>query len=307
MQDSLTATYTRTRWASPDGRASVGVVTLDDGTASTVVGSPTPALVAGQRYRFAGSWVTHETHGRQFRFALAVRDVGVHRGGVLAYLTRLDGIGEARASTLWDAFGPEAVAALRDRPASVATAKLLPAEVAFAASRVLQKEQVREAVTLELYSLLAKRGFQIAKVVEEALRLWGQRAAERVRRNPYALLLAEVTSCSWARCDALYLSLGGKSDAMRRQALAGVSWVQSQGGDTWHPAGHVAQAIRALCGIESDPVRGIMLAARLRLLEVWRRGGERFVALKEEAKNEATVARRLRLLSCGAENGRATA
>ncbi len=288
----LTATYLRSRWCSPDGGLQISEVE-SHGNGYVVAGPGLPPLVKGQTYRFVGAWEQHPTHGRQYRYAHAVRDLGVDREGMVAYLSLLDGIGEGRATRLWMAFGPDAVATLRDRPAHVAAGKYLPAEVAFAASRALQRDAWRERVTLEVYSLLAKRGFQVAKVVEESVKLWGQRAAEMIRRSPYSLHLKGVTSCGWLRTDKLYLDMGGRRDAIKRQALCGLVWVKERAGDTWHPAEGVCLAIRAACGPASDPLRALKLSIRARLLTLWRDGEDRYVALTAQARDEGEVARLL--------------
>lgn len=297
----LVGSFLAARWRAEDGSAIIAAVRDQQGRQQTIKGPPDsgPTLTAGVTYRFHGTWKTHDKYGLQFEFA-AFSAVEAHdRKGVIAYLqTVADNVGEKRAAKLWDAYGPFAVATLRQSPEKVAEAGIMSLEDAKEAAQTLHDASAFESVKVDLLALFSGRGFQANKLIKECLRLWRHRAAEMVRRNPYLLLLKKLPSCGWKRCDRLYIDLGHPPAKRKRQTLVAVAELRNErGGHTWVPVEQIGRAIQQAVKCGAEPVEAIDLGIRARLIARHRdRGGQLWLAEGGKARNEEAVAFHVRRL-----------
>jgi hypothetical protein len=123
---------------------------------------------------------------------------------------------------------------------------------------------------------------------------WGARAPERVRRDPFALLIAGLPGCGFLRCDALYLSLGHNPARLKRQALCcwqALREFGDRGGDTWFVVERVAQELHRKLGDAARPKAAVRLGLRARWLARYRdREGKLWLAEARKAANEQRVA-----------------
>ena len=290
--------------AASDSLASLGITAT-----LTVTGVDHDGVVRkGSTLRFHGSYADHPRYGRQFQFVAAVRYMVTTRAGVTRYLTSVcHQVGQVRAARLWDAYGPDAVTVLRTDPARVVADGYLPADIAGLAAETLADLSRNEAARIELYELFQGRGFP-RSAIADAIRLWGIRAAEMVRRNPFNLMTAGVSGCGFIRCDKLYLDLGKNPQSLKRQALAAWHAIREQGtGDTWHAVDDVVRGIMTRVGSTEKQVKkalacGLRTAAWARVEDGQRvedrtslfvrrvDGGVEWIALGEEAEQEKGVA-----------------
>jgi exodeoxyribonuclease V alpha subunit len=289
--EELTGTVAAVAWRSDDG--TFLVVRLVDGT--TVTGptdaGPTLAPGAQAQYRFYGRWQEHPRYGRQF-VADAWFLVQPHdERGILAYLeTFAEGVGTKTALKLWQAFGPDAVRVLETQPEIVAARGLMTRKAAITAADSLRAAGAFQDTKIALMGLLSGRGFQLAVVMREAIRLWTVRAPDVIRRNPYALMLRRVPSCGFQRCDKLYLDLDNRPGRLKRQALCLWHWLRTEGeGHTWHSCQRAEQVLNSLIGADAAPLRAMRLGKRAGLFAVRHEGGD-WIADARNADNERTLA-----------------
>lgn len=306
--EELTGTVLGVVFRSEDRSRVVARVLTGAGGCATVTGpdrADSP-LAKSLAFRFVGRWDDHPKFGRQFRFDAAVLGSPVGKAGMVAYLTSLvDRVGEKRAGRLWELYGDRAADVLRDDPGRVVADQVLGEGEAASASASLQQHRGRERVLLEMLTLVAGRGFG-RKLPEEAVKLWGDRAGERVRRNPYLLLLHDLPGAGWKRCDKLWLDLGHSPTHPKRQVLAAVAYLEDGHGDTWHEAKKVAGAIAEACGPSADPKRSLRTAERWGKIAIRRKGDQRHVALAQNARAEEAVARKVKELLAWTAPNRAT-
>lgn len=276
----------RVIWRDDDKPACI--LALTDGKV-VVADAPSAAFVRGQRYRFLGRWDDSD-RGYRFKAATYTRDQPATRVAVVKYLSDVcSGVGAKIADRLWDAYGPDAVATLREKPREVAAAGVMGEEAALAAADELVRHGHLEKTRIDLHGLFAGRGFP-GKLIDRAIGEWGARAPEVVRANPYRLLTAKLPGCGFKRCDSLYLDLGGKADALKRQALAGWNALRDdRSGSTWVPAGNVVAAIQDAVKT-ADPVKAIKLGVRGGMFGLRRDGAARWVAVADHARAERRVA-----------------
>lgn len=280
MLEEITATYLseRFRFANADGDVIIGSA-FANGAVNANVGIKGQAdqgeLGEGQTYRFYGKWTEYKNkHSgkieKQFAFQSFVREAPHGRDGVVAYLKAAGeglGLGTVRCQRLWELYGSEAVAAMRERPAEVverllaAGLKIQPENAAKIAA-TLAEQQALEACTLDLMDVLNGRGFP-KSTSRLAVREWGNRAASIIRRNPYRLM--NFRGCGFKRCDALYLDLKHDPNAIRRQGLcAWYTLARDSEGHTHYPLGFVERGIReSIAGAKLDLEAATKFARKL--------------------------------------------
>src|SRR5581483_2654526 len=157
-------------------------------------------------YRFLGKWIAHETRGYQFHFDTYTRHAPPTKSGVIKYLIDLaPHCGRVTALRLWEAYGPDAVAVLRGDPARVVADGILTADQAEESAKALAKVAAHEQTRLAIFGLLGGRGFPLEKLIAAALKKWGAKAAERIRANPFGMLVHRLPGAGFKRCDRLYL------------------------------------------------------------------------------------------------------
>lgn len=255
-------------------------------------------LILGATYRWYGGWYTHPRYGLQF-IAKSFVEVAPHdRQGIMAYLQRAPHVGLVTARVLWDALGGEAVKALRTDPIStrkkivILGAKRFTEKAAKEAAEWLETQAAAEDAEIDLIGLLAGRGFPRA-AKKAALRLWGNKAAEAIRRNPY--LLMKIPGCGFGRADAMYIDLGGDPTRLKRQALC-VWYAMSRdmSGSTWFDVEFVQEALtKSIGGAAVQAVRACKLGIRGKLLATHRNGEARpYLTEARRSVAEQTVADR---------------
>lgn len=273
----LTAIYEteRLRFENADGDVVIATARPVNG----VVGEPIAIKGKAERgelqqhlsYRFYGHWTEYQhpktrKKEKQFAFKTFVASQPHGRAGVITYLKKAGdgrGIGQARATKLWDLFGSDAVRILREQPEVVAAAvKGLSTEDATAASIWLKEKQSLEDCTIELTSVLDGKGFP-KDTASRAIKVWGNKSAEIIKADPYKLM--HFRGCGFKRCDSLYLELGLDPARLRRQAFCAWYAVASNTeGHTWFPAQVAADGVKSMVGgTEARPAKAIKMARRI--------------------------------------------
>ncbi|MDQ2622545.1 MAG: hypothetical protein M3Y45_05840, partial [Actinomycetota bacterium] len=103
--------------AEDDGFA---VVEVRDDSGEDIIATGTLAhLKPGERARLSGEWQQHQKFGRQLKVNMAVPMDPGDREGQVAYLTSLRHIGQVRAETLCDMYGPEVLDEIAADPSGV--------------------------------------------------------------------------------------------------------------------------------------------------------------------------------------------
>lgn len=309
----------RFRFENPDGDVIVGIARLDvpadDPQAGRVISIKGQAdvdeLTPYLSYRFYGRWTSYtnrrtKVEEQQFAFETFVKNQPYDRASVITYLCEAGaghGLGTARAATLWEAFGSDAVRVMRETP-EVAQEKLISARLPItdqqrdAIARWLAEEANIEACKLELTSLLVGRGFP-KTTIREAVREWGNQAAHFIKANPYRLM--NFRGCGFKRCDAMYLDLGLPPGNLKRQTLCAWHTVaRNTEGHTWFPLELAISGIKAnVAGAQLNEPKAMKLAKRSKALSFIRtgfnnelvdRGGRLWVAEGRKASNELRLA-----------------
>ncbi len=294
--EELTGVYRSTRFLSEDKTFVIGG--LEDKT--TVKGNCEPGgLVPGCKYRFMGRWKDDPKWGKQFEFSAYVQHDPHSRHGVVEYLERFAPyIGEQRAHRLVDLYGADrAISVLKTNPRQVAIdLKGLSLERAEEASEVLRSIEKFQETRVKLLDLFAGRGFPQA-LYEECIKKFGVKAPERIKHDPWCLVVRKMPGCGFARVDRLYLELGHPVDRMKRQVMAFWHTLHSDmSGSVWFRKEEIVQDVGGMITGNYRPERAIRIGIRSGFLATREIGGETWIAEAEESRSEVDIAERLAVL-----------
>jgi hypothetical protein len=228
-------------------------------------------LTRGQRYRFYGRFASYRNkrsgeNERQFHFQTFVAAVAHDRDSVVSYLANAGaghGVGTGTAGKAFDRWGSGCIGIIREDPERLREiSNRITAEQAAVIGEKLRQQQATEDATIDLTSLLSGRGLP-KTTPRSAIKKWGNRAAEVVRRDPYSLMA--FRGCGFKLCDALFIELGHNPAKLRRQALSAWYSIASQStGDTWFPATQVLRSIESAIGAaNARPKTAVRMAMRL--------------------------------------------
>lgn len=257
------------------------------------------AFVRGQLYRFLGRWEDHPQKGHQFRFSTVVRDTPGGRPGVIKYLVDFaPNVGRATAEKLWDKYGSAAIRVLREEPGRIQEDRIMSLDAAKEAGAALAEGIAVERTKVDLFGLLDGGGFP-GKMIDAAISLWGVKAPSIIRRDPFSLLVNDLSGAGFKRCDKLYCDLGYPRDRLKRQLIYLWNWCrESCDGHTWHDGPAAVKALRdGIPGEAVNPKRAIILGKRAGWLRLRKdEAGKLWIAESEKARNESEIARHIRRL-----------
>lgn len=293
----------RVKWRSEDRTCIIAVCECKTAVVMKQV-SETTELVPGMTYRFLGQFDVHHTHGRQFNaLQFQIREPN-SRHGLVKYLERYaPNIGPAIASQLYDAFGSDAVKQLRTDPdAAAAACRSLSAEKARESAKALQALVKLEETKIALMNLFAGRGFPNS-LVDDCIGKWGILAPDRVRRDPFTLLVHDLAGAGFARCDRLYADLGLPMQRLKRQVIC--LWNELQADMSGHTWFRLDEAVRRLGelvgGVKVQPNKALRLGVRSGWLAVRQdSAGVWWLASGKHAADEQYLADRVGELMEGA-------
>lgn len=238
----------------------------------SIIGDASPdELKFHQHYRLYGKFTTYTNKrtGRtekQFRFQTFVLAIAHDRRGVVNYLVAAGkgrGLGSATAEAAWKQFGSDAIRLIREDPGLLVDLNpRMSTENAETIAGRLRQQQKTEDATIELTGLLAGRGLP-RTTARNAIKRWGNIAAQVIRRDPYKLM--GFHGCGFKRADALWLEFGHGPARLKRQLMCAWNECDSNSdGHTWFPYDQIAQSIRQNIGsAKANPVKAITCGLRL--------------------------------------------
>lgn len=236
-----------------------------DGLVSVKGQADVDELEYRKTYRFLGVWSSYfnrrqQQKEMQFAFRTFVPHIPHDKESLIDYLAaagRGNGIGPSKANILVESFGVDGVLEqCRTNPKRIQSLlKLRPGQSdAFAAKLI--EQQATENATLEVDKLLSGRGFP-KTLVRKVIKEWGNRAAEVIQDDPYALML--FRGCGFRLTDKLYIALGKDPESIDRQALClWYSMASNTEGHTWFRATDQCRDLQRMIGSANvDPVAAI--------------------------------------------------
>lgn len=175
------------------------VLELESGNELITAVGVMPELNAGEFLELSGYWDFHPSFGKQFKVELCEHKLPVDAGDILRYLSSgaIKGIGSATAVKIVDRFGADSLDVINNDPERLAQIKGISLDKAKAISAEYKKQFAIREVMLSL----EKFGMTSAECVK-AFNAFGVRAADIIKRNPYALC-GEGVGFGFARAEAI--------------------------------------------------------------------------------------------------------
>jgi hypothetical protein len=287
-ETEITGEYGSHRFAKPDG--SWLIATLKSGV-SIVGAAAATAFIPGVEYTFSGRWEDHKTYGRQFKFNTFIAKAPVTDSAVMAYFSRYlfgsgTNIGPVKArKILAEVSAERCLAVMKSDPKRVAEITGIKIEDATAAAEILIEIEKFEATRIQLVHLLQGRGFTQA-CIDSAVDDFGVCAAERIRRDPFTMLVRRYPSAGFARCEQLYRDLGLPEHRLKRQTICLWHQIQQANGSVWINAEQAVGELKRLISARVNPKKAIELGLRAKWLAKKRVDGVLWIAVREDAMNE---------------------
>ena len=273
------------------------VLRLDtlDGGVTTVVGT-LPSACAGEELHAFGEWMTHPSHGRQFKAEYAERSLPRTTEAIYAYLAgrAVKGIGPATATLIVDRFGEQTLDVLENQPEKLTEIRGISQEKA----QRISADFRRQAGLRRLMEFLCGHGLRPLLAVR-LYRFYGEGAMDVLGGDPYILAAPHIGG-SFSEADHLAFDLGCESDDPNRVRAAVIFELRhnANNGHCFIPADKLTAATAQFINAEPENV-----AAAIEILE--ERGaitrsplaGRDACYLSELYEAETFVAERLRQLA----------
>ena len=175
------------------------VLELESGDELITAVGVMPELKAGELLELSGHWDFHASFGRQFRVELCEHKMPASAGDILRYLSAggVKGIGPKLAVKIVDRFGENTLDIIENDPERLAQIRGISPEKA----KSISEDFKRQFAVREIMMSLEKYGMTTAECVK-AFNAFGVRAADIIRRNPYALC-GEGVGFSFERAEVI--------------------------------------------------------------------------------------------------------
>ena len=186
-----------------------------DGEIITVVGC-IPCAAPGENLIATGVWMTHPTHGEQFKAEQVERHMPTTETEILSYLSSgvIRGVGPATAQRLVERFGVDTLQVLEEAPERISLIKGITAKKA---------KEIGEAFRYQtgmrrLLEFLSRNDLPLSLAMR-LYRRYGRESMEAVLRNPY-LLVDDFYGVDFSVMDEIALGMGFDGGSQRRVEAA---------------------------------------------------------------------------------------
>ncbi|MCL2563871.1 MAG: ATP-dependent RecD-like DNA helicase [Oscillospiraceae bacterium] len=181
----------------------------------TAVGS-LPFLAPGEILHAEGGWMTHPTHGEQFKIAAARRELPRTEQAVYDFLASrtIRGIGPRTAQAIVDRFGADALEIIEAHPEQLTNLKGFSLQKAREVGQAVR----RQAALRLLIDFLTRHEMPVQLSIR-LYAVYGDNASAAVKDDPY-LLADPRFGGDFHLADTLALSLGVDGDSPRRLMAA---------------------------------------------------------------------------------------
>lgn len=262
-------------------------------------GVPAMVVEVGRQVVAWASVETHPRYGEQFSAEIIDDEIPLDRRGAIAYMSRtLEGVGEALAGRIYDAFGQSTYEVISHQPnrlrevSGIGEAKL----------QAIVDSWTERSVIRTLWSHLAKHEGIGGSVPAKIYARFGDRAMEVVRTRPYEI--ARIDGIGFKTADTIALDSGMPRDSVARiaGAISHILEHDSQQGHTSKPVAAMVTEVGRITELTQphdaerigEVVESLVSRGELELREL---GGHPCLTPKVAAHQERAIARRLRELA----------
>ncbi len=251
-----------------------------------------PQIHTGESLKMIGSWVVHQTYGRQFQVSLFEKAVPTTKEGMEKYLSSriIKGLGPKMAKKIVERFGEATFYVIEEKPDRLAEIKGISYEKAMMISSVFQEQhQLRSAVVfLQGLGISTAYAMKIYKKYKE-------RTYDIVKQNPYRLA-DDIFGIGFKMSDKLAAAMGITPDSPHR-VKSGIKYILNQeagNGHVYLPKGLLIEKAEELLGIHPAVIENSIMELQVDN-QIWqeRLSGEDIVYLNTYYSAEMAVAKKL--------------
>lgn len=241
----------------------------------------------GEKYRFFGEWKEDDKWGAYFAFNhVCPADVVRSPSAVIRYLMGFQ-ITLSKAQALNRRFGPDTIDVCRSADSELERSQILTIDQSVKLRSAIIASAKFQEIRIELTGLFAGRGFQ-REAVHACIKTWGTRAVEVVKRDPFKMLVANIPSAGFKRCDKLWTDdIAKPKNALRRQFFCAWDALRGLDGDTWAMQGVIFEALAKQFGDSAKPKKVIEMGVRAKWFERRVVEGGKMMLIAERGKAEA--------------------
>ena len=221
------------------------------GETVNVVGT-LPSAYPGEELHLFGQWVTHPSHGRQFKCEYAERSLPRTKDAIYSYLAgrAVRGIGPATAAIIVDKFGDNTLDVLENHPEQLAALR----GIGEAKAERICRDFRRQASLRRLMEFLCSHELRPLLAVR-LYRFYGDEAMDVLGRDPYIIAAPHIGG-SFAEADHLALEMGGSADSPMRVRAGAVFELRHNAGNghCFIPTDKLCAATAQFIGVDAGAV-----------------------------------------------------
>lgn len=259
----------------------------------TVVGV-LPEINVGEELKLRGSWVLHQTFGKQFKAELCERKLPSTAADLYRYLASgaVKGIGPKTAQKIIERFGDDSFEMLEKHPKSLALINGISLSKAEKICQAFNEQfSVRQVmIALEKMGMTSSECLKIYK-------LYGANSVDVVRINPY-VLCGEGIGIGFERAEQIAETLEVKPNSEFRNQ-AGVMHVvrhNLRNGHTCLPREKIIAPSQSLLNVDADEIEDALnVLIKEHKLEQFEMDGKSFVALFKIYSDERSACERIKV------------
>lgn len=251
----LTCTVSSVIYSNEENGYAVLGVLDESGTEQTITGI-IPFAWAGETLTAYGHWGMHPSYGRQFAVETAIREVPEEKRAIYAFLSSgaVKGIGPATAAQIVGKYGNRTLQVMEQEPERLSQLK----GIGPSRARMITEDYRRQISMKRLVLFLNECGVEPVYAVR-VHRLFGQRAMEQLKENPY-LLTMDGIQAPFGAADRLAEGLGiAASDPNRIRA--GIRYIlhhNERNGHCFIPYGKLLNAAAETLKLDPEDLSAVL-------------------------------------------------
>ncbi len=233
-----------------NGYAVLNLCTEDGG--ETIAVGCVPFAGVGEYIEASGVWANHPSYGTQFKITSFQRTLPNTAEMILAYLSSgaIKGIGRKTAEKIVETFGDDSLYIIERYPRRLCEIAGITAKKA---EQIAARFEQQSALML-LMEFVSENGLE-PEIAVALFHIYGKKATECVRRNPYILSDAEI-GVPFYKADKLAIDMGFEGNARERLVAAVIYELRfnSESGHTFIPRDKLRTATARLLSIEEEQI-----------------------------------------------------
>lgn len=247
-EDTLVGVLERIIFFNDENFYTIGEVSHEETKQSVTVAGVLPSVQCGETLELRGQWVSHPTHGRQFKIASFTSKLPSSVHGIRKYLGSgmVRGIGKTYAKRIVDHFGADTLRVISEESARLREIPGIGAQRV----RAIKESWDEQFALREVMIFLQTYGVSTAQCLR-IVKTYGLNAKQTLQENPYRLA-QDVDGIAFPTADKIASNLGLPTEGAQR-VEAGVIYAMQLAeseGHTAFPQTELVEKATELLGVD---------------------------------------------------------